>query len=130
MTHRISGQKFLGQLRKWKSEVTGFYYTRVCFEIRHGENIPAGYGWAGYNEATDRVYVLPLGLNYLYTIFTWIYHEIWRGMQSRAQSYTYMTGRKLGEVAGYQVGYMRGYVDAKNGTPNKITEIQRAKTSN
>ena len=89
-------------------------------DLKHGENIPAGFGWAGYNELTERVYVMPIGINYLYTIGTFLYHEIWQGLQSRAQSYTYKTGLQLGTFSGYKQGYMAGYIDSKNGQPNKL----------
>jgi hypothetical protein len=89
-------------------------------ELKHGENIPVGFGWAGYNELTERVYVLPIGINYLWTIGTYLYHGVWKGLQSREQSYTYKTGLQLGTFSGYKQGYMHGYTDAKNGIPNKL----------
>jgi hypothetical protein len=107
-------------------EISGFWKTRVFFELRHGQNIPAWYGWAGYNEATDRVEVMPLGLNYLYSMLMWVYYEIVEGCQSRAHSYTFKVARETGQFAGYQQGYMHGYVDGKNNKPNKVLETQRA----
>ena len=87
-----------------------------------------GYGWAGYNELTGRVEVMPLGLNYLYSMVMWLYYEVVEGCQSRAQSYTYKTGHQLGAFAGYQKGYMEGYADRGNGTPNKVLETMKNAT--
>lgn len=110
-----------------ESRLQDFSDKYICFELRHGANLPAGYGWAGYNKITERVYVLPIGINYLYSLTRWFYFEIAEGIQSRAESYTYKTGRQLGQLAGEQRGYQLGYIDAKNGKPNAVLEALKKK---
>lgn len=97
-----------------------FWNTKVYFELKHGENIPRGYGWAGYNVETERVFVLPILINWLWSLLTTIYYGVVEGVQSREQSYTYKTGLQLGSFSGYRQGYMHGYTDSRNGKPNKV----------
>ena len=118
----ILGQKFLDEV--W-AHVLNFWHKHICFELRHGANIPPFYGLAGYNKLTERMWVLPLGINYLWGILNWLYHEIAEGIFSRAESYTYKTGRQLGQLAGEQRGYRIGYLDAKNGAEDKVMAALR-----
>ena len=116
-------QEFFLQLQ---DHVSKFWSKYICFELRHGANLPPFYGIAGYNKITERIFVLPIGINYLYGMAKWFYHEIAEGVTSRAESYTYKTGRQLGQLAGEQRGYHLGYVDAKNGEPNRVMAALRA----
>lgn len=101
-----------------------FWGRRCCILLAHGQVIPRFYGWAGYDEGQERVYVMPIGINFLYSFVTWLYHEVVQGCQSRSQSYTYHTAWKLGEQAGTQKGYMVGYVDGRNQQPNRLTQLR------
>jgi hypothetical protein len=110
-------REFLDRVQVW---IINFWQTRICFELRHGANIPPWYGLAGYNKLTERMWVLPIGFNYIWGILNWLHKEIAEGIFSRAESYTYKTGRQLGQLAGEQRGYRLGYVDAKNGQPDAV----------
>jgi len=113
---------FLYQLQE---RIINFWQKHICFELRHGTNIPPFYGLAGFNKVTERMWVLPIGVNYLYGLLNWFYHDIAEGLFSRAESYTYKTGRQIGQLAGEQRGYRIGYLDAKNGEPDKVMQALR-----
>jgi hypothetical protein len=97
-------------------------------ELKHGELIPRGFGWAGFDVKTERVYAMPLPFNFIWSLLVWLYTEVWEGVQSqRSRSYTYKVGLQLGQFNGYKNGYMAGYTDHRNGKPNKLYPQEDAK---
>ena len=92
-------------------------------ELKHGELMPRGYGWAGYDERTEHIFVMPMPINMVYSGWMWFYYEMVSGFQSCAQSYTYKTGLQLGQFSGYKQGYMAGYTDCRNKVPNKLLAL-------
>lgn len=134
---RAKFTEWYGFLLDRLSPISKFWFAHVYVELKAGQNIPTFYGWAGYNIATQRIVVLPLGLNLLWTGLTWFYFdivegcglihgEIQKGFQSRAQSYTFKTGVNLGARGGWEKGYMEGYTDGRNKNPNRVLGLRDA----
>lgn len=97
--------------------IKGFFTKNV----KPGEMLPRFYGFGSYNFGNNTINAHPIGLNLIVSgAIAFYYGVVISGFKSKSQEWLYKNAFATGQLQGQDIGYHRGYYDAKMNQPNKL----------